>query len=195
VNKKWGCYESFTIDDITAHQSECFYSNRHCPWSGACGTCAWTGDTEELRRHLTGSHADVTEEVPNGDKLRLTRTTYGYKTLFPECIIATLGELFIHRASFIDNNFYCIVQYVGPKNDASRYKYKVSISRKEGAEKISVSHVVSNDTDDLHKIRETGDCVRIPCDLVKPYCTNGDEEVDRCSLFPLLRYSVKISEI
>jgi hypothetical protein len=163
--------------------------------SAPSGTCAWTGDTNDLKRHLTDSHADVTEEVEDEGNLDLSITTYGCKTLFPEIIIATLGEVFIQCASFVDNNFYCIVQYVGPKNDASNYKYKFSVSRNEGAEKISVSHKVSSDTDDLHEIRETGDCVHLPCDLLKPYCTNGDEEEDKYCLFPLLRYSVKISEI
>jgi hypothetical protein len=135
------------------------------------------------------------EVVPDGEKLRLSITTYGYKTLFPEKIITTLGEVFIHCASFTDNNLYCIVQYVGPKNDASKYNYKFSVSRKGGAEKISVSHVVSSGAEDLHEIRETGDCVHLPCDLLKPYCTTGDTEEDRYCLFPLLRYSVKISEI
>lgn len=195
VNKKWGCYETFNIDAIIDHESECFYSNRQCPWSAVSHTCAWKGDTKDLKRHLTDSHADETEEVQDGVRLHLSISTYGYKTLFPGRIIATLGEVFIYCASFTDNNFYCIVQYVGPKSEASKYNYKFSVSRKGGAEKISVSHVVSSDTDDLYEIRETGNCVHLPCDLLKPYCTNGDKEEDRYCWFPLLRYSVKISKI
>jgi hypothetical protein len=148
-----------------------------------------------LRRHLTNSHADVIKEVPDGESLNRSVSTYGYKALFPERIIATLGEIFIQCASFTNSNFYCIVQYVGPKNDAHKYKYKFSVSRRGGAEKISVSHVVSSDADDLREIRETGDCIHLPCDLLKPYCTDGQEEEDRYCLFPLLRYSVKISKI
>ncbi|PNF30032.1 hypothetical protein B7P43_G05837 [Cryptotermes secundus] len=142
VNKKWGCYETFTIDDIIDHQSECFYSNRQCPWSAVFRKCAWTGDTKDLKRHLADSHADKTEEVEDGVKLHLSISTYGYRTLFPERIIATLGEMFIYSASFTDNNFYCIVQYVGPKSEASKYNYKFSVSHKEGAEKISFSPIV-----------------------------------------------------
>jgi hypothetical protein len=195
ANKKWGCDETFTIDDIICHQNGCFYSNRRCPWSAPYGTCAWIGDTKDLKRHLTDSHADVTEEVPAGSKLSMSISTYGYKTIFPARMIATLGEMFIHCVLFTDNNFYCIVQYVGSKNDASKYNYKFSVSRQKGAEKISVSHVVSSDADDIRKIRDAGDCVRLPCDLLKGYCTSGDTEEERYCLFPLLRYSVKISEI
>jgi hypothetical protein len=55
--------------------------------------------------------------------------------------------------------------------------------------------VVARFADELFEILEDGNCIQLPCDLLKPYCIDGEEEEDRYCLFPLLRYSVKISKI
>jgi hypothetical protein len=150
VNRKWGCEESFTIDDISGHQTGCFYSNRKCTLTAVCETYDWTGETGHFKEHLSSIHANKMKEVPDRQRLHLDVCTYDRKTLFPERIIATLSKIFIQRAVFTDR-----------KDDSSKYNYKVSVSRKGGRGEISVSHFVSSDTDDLDKIRETGDCVHL----------------------------------
>jgi hypothetical protein len=59
------------------------------------------------------------------------------------------------------------------------------VSRKGGREQISVSHVVSSETDDLDKIREIVDCVHLPSDLLKKYYTDNPQ-------FTVFKYSVEI---
>jgi E3 ubiquitin-protein ligase SIAH1 len=132
VNKKWGCNKTFTIDGIIDHQSTCFYGNVPCPWFDVPGKCAgFEGDINDLKRHLTDSHADGTKEVLDGNTFDGAISTFGRKELFPERIIATLGEIFTLCASFRNNKFYCIVQYIGPENEVDKYKYKFSVIVKE----------------------------------------------------------------
>jgi hypothetical protein len=195
INHEWGCEKAFPVDEIANHQAECFHNRRHCPWAPPCGRCPWTGNTAALKAHLTESHANITYAVEAGQELVLAVSTYGKKTLFPDRIVSIMDNKFIHCSSFINNTFYCIVQYVGAKKDAERYKYKFSVYREGGNEKISVTHRVSSDTVHLHKIREEGNCVQLPCDLLREYCVDGDADEDGYSLFPLLRYTIKISEI
>jgi hypothetical protein len=95
----------------------------------------------------------------------------------------------------MDDKFYCIVQYVGTTKDAEKYKYKFSVSREGGKEKISVTHAVSSIIAGLDQIQGEGNCVRLPCELLKGFCVDGDTEEGGYSLFPVLRYSIKISEI
>jgi hypothetical protein len=190
VNRK--CICSFTIDDIIGHQAGCFYSNRKCPLSAVsetfCETCDWTGETSQLKEHFSSIHKCEIKEVPDRQRYHRVVCFYERKALYPDRIIATLGEIFLQCAVLTGNTFYCIVQYVGRKDDANKYNYKVSVSCKQGCGEFSVSHVVSSDTDDLHKIRERADCVHIPGDFLKNYCT-----IDNVK-FPLLSYSVEISK-
>lgn len=196
INRKWGCDEVFKVEEIANHQAVCFHNRRHCPWAPpTCGRCPWTGDTGQLQVHLTQSHADVIDVVEAGHKLHMVVSSYGKKTLFPGRIISVLDNMFIHCSSFMNDKFYCIVQYVGKKKDAEKYKYKFSVCREGGKEKISVTHTVSSDTVGLDQIRGEGNCVHLPCELLKGYFIDGDTEEDGYSLFPVLRYSVKISEI
>jgi hypothetical protein len=196
INRKWGCDEVFKVEEIANHQAVCFHNRRHCPWAPpTCGRCPWTGDTGQLQVHLTQSHADVIDVVEAGHKLHMVVSSYGKKTLFPGRIISVLDNMFIHCSSFMNDKFYCIVQYVGKKKDAEKYKYKFSVCREGGKEKISVTHTVSSDTVGLDQIRGEGNCVHLPCELLKGYFIDGDTEEDGYSLFPVLRYSIKISEI
>ena len=195
VNQKWGCEEVSPFDKVAKHQAECFHNRRHCPWAPPCGRCPWAGNTGDLKAHLTQSHASITDLVEAGQKLYLVLSSCGKKTLFPDRIVNILDNMFIHSSLFINNTFYCIIQYVGTKKDAEKYKYKFSVSREGGKQKISVTHTVSSDTVGLDSIRGEGNCVQLPCELLKGYCVAGDTEEDGCSLFPVLRYSIKISEI
>ena len=194
VNQKWGCDKALTVAGIKNHKVRCFHNRRQCPWAPPCGRCPWTGSTAALKEHLTGQHNDITADAEDVQKIELVMSTYGRKKLSPNKIISLMDETFIHCSSFIDNRFYCIVQYVGTKEDAEKYKYKFSVSRDRGKEKISVTHTVSSVTVDLREIREEGNCVQLPCDLLKKYCVEGNTD-DGYSLFPVLKYSIKISEI
>lgn len=202
INQKWGCDEAFPVNQMANHQVECFHNRRCCPWAPPCGRCPWTGSTADLISHLNDSHADRKYVVEDGEELSLAISTYGKKTLLPEGIISTLDSMFIYCSAFMNNKFYCIVQYVGKKQDADMYKYKFCVSRLGGTQKISVTHTVSSDTVDLRQIRDEGECVHLPCDLLKAYCSDSDTEEDdddddddHYYLFPVLKYSLKISEI
>jgi E3 ubiquitin-protein ligase SIAH1 len=196
INQKWGCDQVFPFGEVANHQADCFHNRRHCPWAPPpCGRCPWTGNTGALQAHLTQSHANVTEVVEAGQKLHFVVSSYGKKALFPHRIVSILDNVFIHCSSFMTDKFCCIVQYVGTKKDAEKYKYKFSVSREGGKEKISVTHTVSSDIVGLDETRGVGNCVQLPCELLKRFCVDGSIEEEGYSLFPVLRYSIKISEI
>jgi hypothetical protein len=191
INQNWGCDQVFPVDEIANHQAECFHNRRHCPWAPPpCGSCPWTEGTGGLRAHLTQSHANVTDVVEVGQKLHFV-VFYEEKALFPDRIFSTSGNMFIHCSSFMDDKFYCIFQYVGTKKEAEKYKYKFSVSREGGKEKISVTHTVSSDTDVPDKILGGRQLCVPPCELLKGFCVDGDTEEGGYSLFPVLRCSIK----
>lgn len=175
INRKWGCDQVFPVNEIANHQAECFHNRRHCPWAPPpCGSCLWTGNTGELQAHFNRSHSDITDEVEDGQKLQFVVSSYGKKALYPNRIVSILDNMFIHCSSFMGDKFYCVVQYVGTKKDAEKYKYKFSVSREGGKERMSVTHTVSSDSVGLDQIRGEGNCVRLPCELLKRYCVDGD---------------------
>jgi hypothetical protein len=115
-----------------------------------------------VKEHLSSIHTHEIEKVEAGKRLYITIDPREHFRIYPQRIIATLGEMFMQCGTFRENKFYCIVQYIGPKNDANKYRYKFSVSREEESGQISemsVSQVVSSETDNLVNICETCNCV------------------------------------
>jgi hypothetical protein len=112
------------------------------------------------------------KNVEAGKRLDINIDIRDAISLYPQNVIATLNEMFLQWAAFKENDFYCIVQYIGARNAASKYRYKVSVSREEENGQISedsASRVVFSETDELEDICGTRQCVVLSCDLLEKY--------------------------
>jgi hypothetical protein len=80
------------------------------------------------------------------------------------------GKVFLYRQRLHTNKrvFYIVVQYVGPEEEASRFKYEVELRSGSGAQKMTViGNVTLHYHQDIDAVYEAGNCVTLDYDVVK----------------------------
>lgn len=171
-NRQAGCEETFPLDQITYHQSVCVHSCYDCALAKAPGIlCLWQGPKSEMKRHIDMNHKDrVTEAITTlAVYIRQFKPTYRYCK-----VIYALGEIFYQQFDVSGQNFYFVVQYVGPEEEASKFKYEIKLKSLCGAEKIQVTQVTQSIKVNIHDIRQSGKCIKLHYDVVKNFLEDND---------------------
>jgi hypothetical protein len=166
-NRKTGCDESLTLDQIIRHQPICLHRFYDCPLAKAPGiSCLWQGPWSEVKKHIDINHKErVTEAVS-----KLSVYIGNFEPTYKYCrIIYALGEAFYQQFHVSGNTFYFVVQYVGPEEAAYRYKYEVTLSSTSGDEKIQVSQVTRSVKINIDEICLAGKCVKLHYDVLKNF--------------------------
>jgi hypothetical protein len=166
------------------------YNNRKCPLRAATGGCKWTGIDCGFIEHVSRRHKLLTLNVEDGKRQEFVINVSKNVKDGVHCVIATLNEMFLQTALIKENFCHCIVQYIGARNDASKFIYKVSASCKEQSGQTSGysgSHVVSSDSDTLEDICTAVQCVVIPCAVDKLKYYDKEQSVE------VLKYFIEIS--
>lgn len=166
-NRKTGCDESLPLDQIIRHQTICLHRFYDCPLAKAPGVlCLWQGPWSDVKKHIDINHKDrVTEAVS-----KLSVNIRDFKSTYKYCrVIYALGEAFYQQFEVSGNNFYFVVQYVGPEDAAYRYKYEFILSSTSGDEKIQVSQVTRSVKINIDDICQSGKCIKLHYDVVKNF--------------------------
>jgi hypothetical protein len=85
-------------------------------------------------------------------------------------VIFAFGNVFLYqqRLHTIKRVFYIVVQYVGPQEEACRFKYEVELRSGSGAQKMTViGNVTQHYQQDIEALYEAGNCVTLDYDAVK----------------------------
>jgi hypothetical protein len=61
---------------------------------------------------------------------------------------------------------YVIVQYIGPPENAAKYKYKVEFVNKDETEGVAVMHLTRSSGENLDDIFKSGNCGKLAYDVV-----------------------------
>jgi hypothetical protein len=166
-NRKTGCDETFTVDQIVGHQSICLHGLYDCPLAQAPGIlCFWQGPRSEVRAHVDKYHKSrVTEAVS-----RLSVYTRVFDIEYKYCrIIYALGQVFYQQFDVKGDIFYLVVQHVGPAIADAIYKFEFALESSDGDEKIQVSHHIQSVKNNIDDIRKCGKCVKLHYDVVKNF--------------------------
>jgi hypothetical protein len=177
-NRKTGCEEAFPLDQITHHQTVCLHRFYDCPLTKAPGIlCLWQGPRSEIKRHIDINHKHrVTEAVTT-----LAVYIKEFKPTYKYCrVIYTLGETFYQQFAVSEDNFYFVVQYVGPEEGASKYKYEFTLQSLCGNEKIQVSQVTRSVKVNIDDICRSGKCIKLHYDVVKNFLEDNDLKFEMC---------------
>lgn len=181
TNRKFGCKETHSADIIIDHQSTCVYAPFTCPFLKD-SKCSWSDILKNLKKHLLHSHSeDVREQngetnliiYPDSRELKGCKVMFAYNEIF---------YIYIQRRM---NNYYIVVTYVGKPENASKYGYKISFKKSGSIENITVCHVSRSINEELGKIFESGDCFKLPYELLKRYVTQDGH----------LRYKLEIFKV
>ena len=162
----YGCTEVSNHDTIDGHQVKCQFFQRKCPAAIlAIGTCSWTGSSKDIKGHLKENHPDHCCEYIEGDFKFLYKLTSNIR-LFS--FIFAYNEIFFSLFEWrVDSVFYAVLLYVGPAENAGKYKYKVELVNKDSTEGVTVMRLTRSSDEYLQDIYRTGNCVKLNCDMVK----------------------------
>jgi E3 ubiquitin-protein ligase SIAH1 len=173
MNLQRGCTELLTKKLIKRHAPECTFSKQKCPFAKISNTrCNWTGPLDMVRRHIEDSHrGSCVQRVSRKFKTVLHNVSQSQR--YYQAII-TLGELFYASWRMQGGALYCVVFFVGPKENASNFRYRFSISTKAG-DNYSMSSLTQSYFENVNDIVRQGRCVMLGYSVVQSSCTaNGD---------------------
>ncbi|PNF19731.1 hypothetical protein B7P43_G14772 [Cryptotermes secundus] len=149
-----------------APQATCLDTCPYEPEYGCPLECSWTGRHSELGKHLSERHSDKILEGTGGQSCRWDLPLSVKDTR----VIFAFGKVFLYqqRLHTIKRVFYIVVQYVGPEEEASRFKYEVELRSGSGAQKMTViGNVTLHYYQDINAVYEAGNCVTLDYDVVK----------------------------
>jgi len=84
-------------------------------------------------------------------------------------VIFAFDEVFLQKSRLHEKKFYSAVQYIGPKENASKYRYEFQLSTGNEHQKLIVGHLVRSSYEQLQNVDKDGNCVRLDYDVVKRF--------------------------
>lgn len=130
--------------------------------------CIWVGPKSEIREHMSQEHRDKMLEGMGEDSCQweLPLIVRDIRAMF------AFGEVFRYRQRLdtIKKTFYITVQYIGPPEEASTFRYEVELSTGGGQQKEMVmvaGRATLGDQQDLDAVYASGGCITLDYDLVK----------------------------
>jgi hypothetical protein len=125
--------------------------------------CDWNGNYSEVKNHLMKEHLEMCLDYGEGESrhvLSLLLDVSFYKFVF------VYDEIFC--CQFCERNamIYVVVEYIGPAENAAKYKYKVEFVDKNETQGITVKHLTRSFLEHVRDKFESGNCWKLPYDMV-----------------------------
>jgi len=159
-----GCTETFNHDKNVGHQASCRYSPRVCPVAKlAIGNCSWTGSYNDMKGHLQENHLQVCCEYVEGD----FKYIYKFSGMKYFRFIFAYNEIFCSLFLEKDDIFYAVLLYVGPSENAAKYKYKMEFVNKDDTESVAVMLLTRSADENMGDIYRFGKCGKLHFDVVR----------------------------
>jgi hypothetical protein len=127
------------------------------------GRCSWTGMYDGIKEHLKEKHSDKCYDYVEGKLRALSNIS---ATMCLSEFVFALNEVFYFRFQANVNTFYAVLQYIGPAENAAKYKYKVEFVNKDNTEVVTTMHVTSSFSENLDDIFGAGNCGKLHYDVV-----------------------------
>jgi hypothetical protein len=127
---------------------------------------------DTVRTHVEGEHhGNCVQRVSRKFKTVLHNISCSQRYYLA---IITLGELFYVSWRVQNGILYCAVFHIGPKEIASKFKYRFAISTKDGDE-YSMSCLTHSYFENLSDIVRQGRCVMLHYSVVQRSCDDKDD--------------------
>jgi E3 ubiquitin-protein ligase SIAH1 len=159
-----GCFEILPVHSITQHEAVCPHRPFDCPMSQGAH-CGWKGPVSLMQKHVMEAHhryARVGTESTS--VLNNVSGTPGYSL-----VIFAFDEVFLQKSRMHEEKFYSAVQYIGPNENAGKFRYEFHLSTGNECQKLIVGHFVHSYRDDLQSVNKAGSCVRLDYDVIKRF--------------------------
>jgi E3 ubiquitin-protein ligase SIAH1 len=162
--QKFGCEKVFVHDMVREHQYRCHYRPQTCPVYRLPNVkCSWTGSYNDVKKHLMEKHRGEWYEYVVG-KFRVLRNIAACMSLSQ--FVFALNEVFFLRFQANNDTLYAVLLYVGPAENAAKYKYKVKFVNKDETESVTVMHLTRSFDEKLDDVFNSGNCGKLHYDVV-----------------------------
>ena len=165
ANRQRGCLEFFSIEHINEHHAVCVYGKIKCPLH-LFKTCSWNGLKNDLKEHAKAAHAGYFFEVSAVKSSVL---------LVKDCVAVAscFGELFTYSQQKKDDRYNFVVQLIGTRSEASKYKCKFTLRAANGIEKISNTFFVQGYSEDFETIFNSRNCLSLDEETINRFGVDG----------------------
>jgi E3 ubiquitin-protein ligase SIAH1 len=152
ANRPSGCLDLFSIEQIAEHQAVCSYGPVECPLKKLNVECPWKGVKSDLEEHAKAVHPEyfVRSSTHTSPWLDDDRQ-----------LVLCFGEVFLYNQRIRDGTFHCVVQLIGPRSQASKYKCEFQLRAANGIEQISKTFTVRSYEEDSETSFSSGKCSRL----------------------------------
>ena len=163
--QKYGCEEVFVHDTVREHQHRCHYRPQTCPARKRLNAkCSWTGNYNDIKTHLMEEHRGVCYEYVGG-KFRFLLNIEPHMILSQ--FVFALNEVFFLRFQFTDDILFAVMLYIGPAENAAKYKYEVKFVNEDDTEGVTVMYLTRSFDENLDDIFNAGNCGKVHYDVVR----------------------------
>jgi hypothetical protein len=149
---------------IGEHHDSCRYSPQVCPVAKlAKGICSWTGSYNDIKEHLKEKHLAYCYNYVEGYwewLARFTSSASYWRFVFVN------NEVFFRQFLEKEGIFFAAVLYVGPPENAAKYKYKFKFVNKDDTKGVAIMHVTRHFTENMDDIFRSGNCGELQFDVV-----------------------------
>lgn len=167
-----GCCEKVSLEDMKKHEIACPHRMYECLVAKDNG-CTWTGCRSDILRHMEEKHGKY---IYRSDLCSFKYEEFNFlQECKFSCIFSSCGEIFWFRSKRDPEKrkIYEAVQYIGPKENASKYAYEHRLVSPSGDQKLTFVNVVTSDTDELKNIYDMRKCFIIDYDTLEIFTQNG----------------------
>ena len=186
VYRNYGCREIYKLDLIGGHQEKCQYIPQACPVNKLyLGTCTWSGISSKMNAHLKQVHSDICMVYYGPGKYH-SRGPFPLISVTPAKKLSKLifahNELFFSCSEIQNGVFYSVLQYIGPADNAVKYRYKLEFFNKERTENLAVTLLVRSLDEDLSEVHNSGNCVKLYPEQFNRFANESNELVFRMEI-------------
>lgn len=165
TNRDKGCSQVFSMDLIVDHQALCRYGLLKCPMNKFPSiNCSWKGLMSEFKAHVTESHEGYYKDTPY---------IKSYNVGNGEAIRFILNETFLCYKIMKEGQCFCVVQMVGTKEEAAKYKSQFTLFGANGVDKIVETFVVRSFTEDFSDSFESAKCLVLDDKVIRNFVEDG----------------------
>ncbi|PSN42357.1 hypothetical protein C0J52_08511 [Blattella germanica] len=128
--------------------------------------CIWRGPRTEVMKHLQENHKDIFTETITKLSVCIQefRPTYKYGK-----IILAFREMFSQQFQVHGTDFFFVVQFVGPEQKASEFKYKITFKFPADGEEIAFTRDTKSVNVSVEDIWQSGECIKLDYNIVKHF--------------------------
>jgi len=179
--QKYGCEEFLVHDTVREHQHRCHYRPQTCPVSKISNVqCGWNGTYNDIKKHLMEQHRGFCYGYIEGN-VRVLRNVDACIGVF----VFALNEVFCLIFRKNGDNLCTVLQYIGPAENAAKYKYRVDYVNADNTGSVTVMHLARSFHENFEDIFKAGNCVKVHCGEVSSLANEVSKFKTKIKVFPV----------